>query len=147
MVKIVEINGIKIKANTLVQAPKKRITLLPNSAVGFLPCYCKEVCQVTHCSKYDIVDNETKTILRLQCEEDCKKRVNLDNVPIEVCKECSYIKVQKGIPLHHVPPAVNCIQYIKEARKSVGRRLPPSKPDRIFRRGGIGDNWYGGHKV
>lgn len=144
--KIVTIDGIKIKASTLVVAPKKRIDSRKGTTVGFLPCYDKSICQIEHCSKYDTVEYVSKMIIRQPCDEDCPKRINIDPVRIRVCKHCSYIKVQAGIPIHHIPPAINCMKYIEES-KNVGKRMPYGRETRIFRRGGIGDNWYGGHKV
>lgn len=144
MVKVVHFQGQAIRADIEVVAPKKRWNL---------PCYDKSICQVDHCSKYDtIVKEEMMTPLgeekvgrklyRNPCDEDCKRRLNLDKVSVKVCVKanCEHLKVQEGDRLLHIPPAINCLKYIEESR---GKHKPTrySRERRIYRRGAVG-GWH-----
>jgi hypothetical protein len=145
MVKVIRAKGILVKADTLVNAPKKRWNL---------PCYDKSTCAVDYCSKYDTIKHEPiyapsskgmetrKIIYRSECDEDCKRRLNLAKVSVKVCVKanCEYLKVQEGDRLLHIPPAINCLKYIEESR---GKRKPTRyrRERRIYRRGAVG-GWH-----
>ena len=86
-----------------------------------------------------------KVIERQQCDRDCKSRVDLNDVPVKVCREFQFLNVQAGIHLYRVPPKAECFRFILEARRGA-ERVPYSREKRIFRRGG-GSNWYVGHSI
>ena len=65
-----------------------------------------------------------------------------EKVSVKVCVQanCEYLKVQAGDRLLHIPPAINCENYIEEAR---GKHKPTrySRERRIYRRGAVG-GWH-----
>lgn len=144
MFKVVRFHGQAIRADTMVTAPKLRFGL---------PCYDKSICQVEHCSKYDTIVKEEKmtplgeekigrTLYRKPCDEDCKRRLNLDKVSVKVCvkAKCLFLKVQAGDRLLHIPPAVNCLKYIEESRGK-HKPTPFGRETRIHRRG-VAGGWH-----
>jgi len=65
-----------------------------------------------------------------------------EKVSVKVCVQanCEYLKVQAGDRLLHIPPAINCENYIEEAR---GKHKPTrySRERRIYRRG-VAGGWH-----
>jgi hypothetical protein len=92
--------------------------------------------------KHSTPQGTRKTIYRNPCDEDCKRRLNLDKVSVKVCvkTDCEHLKVQAGDRLLHTPPALTCLKYIEEAR---GKHKPTrySRERRIYRRGAVG-GWH-----
>jgi hypothetical protein len=111
MGKYVHYQGLRFRTKEMVKAPRKR---------SGLPCYDKSICRVEHCSKYDTIVNEERitpfgdykiecTIHRNPCDEDCKRRVNVDDVSVEVCikAKCEFFK----------PQGCYCQKYVDECKK------------------------------
>jgi hypothetical protein len=144
LTKVVRFQGQTIRADIMVKAPKLRFGL---------PCYDKKTCSVDYCSKKDTITyQETyapsgigirKVIRRKPCDEDCKRRVNLDNVSVKVCVKanCEFFIVQQGDKLLHIPNSLTCVKYIEEARGRRGKPLPFQRETRIQRRGATG-GWH-----
>jgi hypothetical protein len=116
-IRFIRYNGFRVNPKELVKAPRRRLGL---------QCYDKSICQVEHCSKYDTIVNEEKisplgdykfepTIYRNPCDEDCKRRVNLDPVSIQVCikAKCEWLNVA----------SCYCEKFVEENRR---RRKPPA---------------------
>jgi len=64
-------------------------------------------------------------------------------VSVKVCVKanCEYLKVQEGDRLLHIPPAINCLKYIEEARGKHKKPLPFQRETRIHRRG-VAGGWH-----
>jgi hypothetical protein len=138
MPKFIRYQGFRFNPKEKVKAPKKRFGL---------PCYDKSICQVKHCEKCDFVVNEEKisplgnykiepTIYRKPCDEDCKRRIVLGDVPIKVCikSKCEFFK----------PQGCYCQNYVDECKK-------PHKPKAFQFAKGLrtpsgGDRGFYGHK-
>jgi hypothetical protein len=141
VVKVVRVKGIIVKAGAVVIAPKKRFGLR---------CYDKSICQVDYCKEVDTIIREPVEtlrgysmrgkIIRQPCDKDCPRRINLDKVSVKVCVNCDFLSIQEGDRLLHIPPAINCLKYIEEARGK-HKPTPYSRDRRIYRRGAVG-GWH-----
>jgi hypothetical protein len=100
-----------------------------------------------HCSKYDTFVNEERItplgdykferkIYRKPCDEDCKRRIVIGDVPITVCikAKCEFFK----------PQGCYCQKYVDEYRKP--HKPKPFQFAKGLRTPSGGDrSWYG-HK-
>jgi hypothetical protein len=107
-----------MKKEEMIKAPKKRFGL---------PCYDKSTCDVNFCKEVDTIAEgyETtatimlrrkprKEIRRQPCNKECKRRVNLNQVPIHICvkAKCEFFS-QEGC---------YCKKYVEENKR---RHKPP----------------------
>ena len=118
---------MKRKLDEMVKAPKRRYGL---------PCYDKSLCQISHCSEVDRVVPSMHKIFRQPCDKDCKRRVNLEKVPIRVClkSKCAHFDVEYSY----------CKKYIEEERRR--HKPPPFQFAKGLRTPSSGNRGFYGHK-